>query len=214
MNVNSLLEKLTEHLLEKQWVIFCLSILAGFGGYYLLPSDYVDQMPFSSHDWNVVACIVLLGIVAYLFLSFLRYIASKISANRIKRENREYYARQDKATVEANIEKYKSDIDQLSDQDYSILMFLLEHENKKPYIQWNRSFGESILDNEIIFDSAPYKGTPPVATDPVSGIKMFPVVDSPRQYLLKRDYYERLKYIQEKTGSISHFERKRIDLEQ
>ena len=192
MSVNSLVEKLTEHLLEKQWVIFCLSILVGFGGYYLLPSDYVDKLPFSSHDWNVVACIVLLGIVAYLFFSFLRYIANKISASRIKRENREYYARQDRATVEANIEKYKSDIDQLSDQDYCILMFLLEHSNKKPYIQWNRLFGGSILDNEEIFDSAPYQGTPPVATDLVSGNNCMPVVDSPRQYLLKRDYYEKL----------------------
>lgn len=212
--MNSFIEKLTEYLLKKQWVIFCLSILVGFGGYYLLPSDFVDKMPFSSRDWNVVACIVLLSIVAYLFFSFLRFIANKISVSRTRRKNRKYYAQQDKAAAEENIEKYKSDIDRLSDKDYSILMFLLEHENKKPFIQWSRSYGESILDGEEIFDSAPYQGTPPVIKDPVSGINLSPVADNPRQYLLKREHYERLKYIQQKTGSITHFERKRIDLEQ
>ena len=210
----SFIEKLTEYLLKKQWVIFCLSILVGFGTYYLLPSDFVDKMPFSSRDWNVIACIVLLSIVAYLMLSLLRFIFNKFSAVRIRSKNKKYYARQDKAMEEENIEKYKSDIDRLSDRDYSILMFLLENENKKPYIQWGRTYGESIIDSEEVFDSAPYQGTPPVIKDPVSGVNLSPIVDNPRQYLLKREYYERLKYIQQKTGSITHFERKRIDLEQ
>ena len=73
----SFIEKLTEYLLKKQWVIFCLSILVGFWGYYLLPSDFVDKMPFSSRDWNVIACIVLLSIVSYLVFSLLRYLFSK-----------------------------------------------------------------------------------------------------------------------------------------
>ena len=212
--MNSFIEKITEYLLKKQWVIFCLSILVGFGGYYLLPSDFVDKMPFSSRDWNVIACIVLLSIVAYLVFSLLRYLFSKVSAGRIRSKNRKYYARQDRAAEEENIEKYKSDIDRLSDRDYSILMYLLENENKKPFIQWGRMYGESILDSEEVFDSAPYQGTPPVIKDPISGVNLSPVADNPRQYLLKREHYERLKYIQQKTGSITHFERKRIDLEQ
>ena len=77
--MNSFIEKLTEYLLKKQWVIFCLSILAGFGGYYLLPSNFVDKMPFSSRDWNVVTCIVLLSIVAYLLFSLIRFVAEKIA---------------------------------------------------------------------------------------------------------------------------------------
>ena len=212
--MNSFIEKITEYLLKKQWVIFCLSILVGFGGFYLLPSDFVDKMPFSSRDWNVVACIVLLSIVAYLVFSLLRFLFNKATDSRSRRKSRKYYARRDKAVEDENIEKCKSDIDQLPDKDYSILMYLLEHENKKPYIQWGRSFGESILDNEEVFDSAPYQGTPPVIKDPISGINLSPVADNPRQYLLKRELYERLKYIQQKTGSITHFDRKRIDLEQ
>jgi len=212
--VNSFIEKITEYLLKKQWVIFCLSILVGFGGYYLLPSDFVDKMPFSSRDWNVVACIVLLSIVAYLVFSLLRFLFNKASDGHSRRKNRKYYARQDKAVEDENIEKYKSDIDRLSDKDYSILMYLLENENKKPYIQWGRSFGESILDSEEVFDCSPYQGTPSVIKDPVSGINLSPVADNPRQYLLKRKQYELLKYIQQKTGSITHFDKKRIDLEQ
>lgn len=100
----SFIEKLTEYLLKKQWVIFCLSILVGFGGYYLLPSGFVDKMPFSSRDWNVIACIVLLSIVAYLVFSLLRYLFNKASAGRIRSKNRKYYARQDRAAEEENIE--------------------------------------------------------------------------------------------------------------
>lgn len=162
--------------------IFCLSILVGFGGYYLLPSGFVDKMPFSSRDWNVIACIVLLSIVAYLLFSLVRYLFSKISTGRIRSKNRKYYARQDRAAEEENIEKYKSDIDRLSDRDYSILMYLLENENKKPFIQWGRMYGESILDSEEVFDSAPYQGTPPVIKDPISGVNPIPVADNPRQY--------------------------------
>ena len=208
------IEKLTEYLLKKQWVIFCLSILVGFAGYYLLPSDFVNKMPFSSRDWNVIACIVLLSIVSYLFLSLVQYLFSKISDGRIRSKNRKYYARQNRKKKKKNIEKCKSDIDQLSDRDYSILMYLLENENKTPFIQWGRILGESIIDNEEVFDSAPYQGTPPVIKDPISGANLSPVVNNPRQYLLKREHFERLKYIQQKTGSITHFERKRIDLGQ
>ena len=100
----SFIEKLTEYLLKKQWVIFCLSILVGFWGYYLLPSDFVDKMPFSSRDWNVIACIVLLSIVAYLVFSLLRHLFSKVSAGRIRSKNRKYYARQDRAAEEENID--------------------------------------------------------------------------------------------------------------
>ena len=155
----------------------------------------VDKMPFSSRDWNVVACIVLLSIVAYLVFSLLRFLFNKASDGHSRRKNRKYYARQDKAVEDENIEKYKSDIDRLSDKDYSILMYLLENENKKPYIQWGRSFGESILDSEEVFDCSPYQGTPPVIKDPVSGINLFPVADNPRQYLLKRKQYELLHFI-------------------
>ena len=87
--MNSFIEKITEYLLKKQWVIFCLSILVGFGGYYLLPSDFVDKMPFSSRDWNVVACIVLLSIVTYLFFSLLRFLLTKPAWSR-RRKNRKY----------------------------------------------------------------------------------------------------------------------------
>ena len=92
-------------------------------------------------------------------------------------------------------------------------MYLLENENKKP-LSNGADIRESILDSEEVFDSALYQGTPPVIKDPVSGINLSPVADNPRQYLLKREHYERLKYIQQKTGSITHFDRKRIDLEQ
>ena len=40
------------------------------------------------------------------------------------------------------------------------------------------------------------------------------VMDPAYQYLLKPEIYELLKYIQEETGSIAHFEKHRVDIDQ
>ena len=125
----SFIEKLTEYLLKKQWVIFCLSILVGFGGYYLLPSDFVDKMPFSSRDWNVIACIVLLSIVAYLFFSLVRFMFSKIRVKRRKNKDKRYMEKKCEEQDRAKIEEIKSGVDRWSDRDYSIVMYLLENGN-------------------------------------------------------------------------------------
>ena len=103
--MNSFIEKITEYLLKKQWVIFCLSILVGFGGYYLLPSDFVDKMPFSSRDWNVVACIVLLSIVAYLLFSLIRFVSDKIRKARRKKKNKQYVDKREREREKTQIEQ-------------------------------------------------------------------------------------------------------------
>ncbi|MBQ6255138.1 MAG: hypothetical protein IJJ60_00990 [Clostridia bacterium] len=210
----SFIEKLTEYLLKKQWVIFCLSILVGFGGYYLLPSDFVDKMPFSSRDWNVIACIVLLSIVAYLFFSLVRFMFSKIRVKRRKNKDKRYMEKKCEEQDRAKIEEIKSGVDRWSDRDYSIVMYLLENGNKKPYIQWGHSFGESIIDMHDLFNRAPYHGQKVITFETSDGPQSATVMDPAYQYLLKPEIYELLKYIQEETGSIAHFEKHRVDIDQ
>jgi len=212
--VNSFIEKITEYLLKKQWVIFCLSILVGFGGYYLLPSDFVDKMPFSSRDWNVVACIVLLSIVAYLLFSLIRFVSDKIRKARRKKKNKQYVDKREREREKTQIEEIKSGVDRWSDRDYSIVMYLLENENKKPYVQWGHSFGESIIDMHDLFNRAPYHGLKTITVQTNEGPQSLTVMDPAYQYLLKPEIYELLKYIQEETGSIAHFEKHRVDIDQ
>mgnify|MGYP000756976667 CR=1 FL=1 len=212
--MNSFIEKITEYLLKKQWVIFCLSILVGFGGYYLLPSDFVDKMPFSSRDWNVVACIVLLSIVAYLLFSLIRFVSDKIRKARRKKKNKQYVDKREREREKTQIEEIKSGVDRWSDRDYSIVMYLLENENKKPYVQWGHSFGESIIDMHDLFNRAPYHGLKTITVQTNEGPQSLTVMDPAYQYLLKPEIYELLKYIQEETGSIAHFEKHRVDIDQ
>lgn len=212
--MNSFIEKITEYLLKKQWVIFCLSILVGFGGYYLLPSDFVEKMPFSSRDWNVVTCIVLLSIVAYLLFSLIRFVVEKIRKGRRKKKDKRYMDKRDREQEKAKIEEIKSGVDRWSDRDYSIVMYLLENENKKPYIQWGHSFGESIIDMHDLFNRAPYHGKKVITYQTNDGPMSATVMDPAYQYFLKPDIYELLKYIQEETGSIAHFEKHRVDIDQ
>ena len=212
--MNSFIEKITEYLLKKQWVIFCLSILVGFGGYYLLPSDFVDKMPFSSRDWNVVACIVLLSIVAYLLFSLIRFVSDKIRKARRKKKNKQYVDKREREREKTQIEEIKSGVDRWSDRDYSIVMYLLENENKKPYVQWGHSFGESIIDMHDLFNRAPYHGPKTITVQTNEGPQSLTVMDPAYQYLLKPEIYELLKYIQEETGSIAHFEKHRVDIDQ
>lgn len=212
--MNSFIEKITEYLLKKQWVIFCLSILVGFGGYYLLSSDFVEKMPFSSHDLNVAACIVLLSIVAYLVFSLIRFVAEKIRKGRRKKKDKQYMAKKDQEQEKEKIEEIKSGVDHWSDRDYSIVMYLLENENKKPYIQWGHPFGESIIDMHDLFNRAPYHGQKVITFETSDGPRSATVMDPAYQYLLKPEIYKLLKYIQEETGSIAHFEKQRVDIDQ
>lgn len=212
--MNSFIEKITEYLLKKQWVIFCLSILVGFGGYYLLPSDFVDKMPFSSRDWNAVACIALLSIVAYLLFSLIRFVSDKIRKARRKKKNKQYVDKREREREKTQIEEIKSGVDRWSDRDYSIVMYLLENENKKPYVQWGHSFGESIIDMHDLFNRAPYHGLKTITVQTNEGPQSLTVMDPAYQYLLKPEIYELLKYIQEETGSIAHFEKHRVDIDQ
>ena len=211
--MSDVLGKIAEYLLNKHWAIFLLSVALGFGGYFLLPSEFVDKMPFDSRDWNVAACMILLSIAAYLILSLLRFLYSKMRAGARKRKNERYYAEQDQRVAESRIEKIRSNIDEWTDRDYSVLMFLMEKENKEPYIEFGFRGGESALDYSEWFNRAPYNGTKTTVLHTPDGDRVAQSIGPGRQYLLKPEMYEILQYILKEKGSLSHFPRQRVNID-
>ncbi len=194
--------KIIESLFNKSWVIFCLSVILGFALFFAIPASFIDKMPFAEKDWNKIAIIVLLILAIYLILAFIRFLYMQFLAHRKRKKESRDLDNHNKQQISQGIEKYKSFIDQLSDRDYSILMYLLDNKNTKPYI--GNGSTSMLTDSILDYDDWFYK-TPCESEGYSYGMQQY-------KYLLTKDKYQALSYILENTGSITHFDRKRENL--
>lgn len=104
-------------------------------------------------------------------------------------------------------------VDEWNDYDYSVVMFLINNKNQKPFILTGYRYGDTILTNNNMFHSTqstiPLKVEIKKGTIPV-GIQGQTVT----QYLLTDEFYGACCTIIKETGNLSHFDRKTIDLHQ
>ena len=112
------------------------------------------------------------------------------------------------------IDETKSFFDSCSNQEYSVVIFLLRNGNKRPYIEYEYHQVKTILDDDRYFNKTPYTGKSNRKYKTADGKITEITVSGGYQYLLTPDTYDYLEYILDKTGSISHFSRQEIDLEQ
>ena len=121
---------------------------------------------------------------------------------------------------EQTIEKFRDYHDSLTDKEYSILMYLLKNNNQKPYIEYGTHVSYDDLYNNFLndtnkFSKSKYHGNDKeIWIDTPHGKEKYYRTGNGTQYLLKDEYYQLLKYLIEKKGSIGHFKRNIIDLEQ
>lgn len=213
MNV---LDKIVDLLIEKQWVVFIVSLLCATPMLTIIPSDFYEKLPFSSRDVNVVICYAFITLLVYMLISLILSFIDKIK--RI--HNNIAYDAKNKEQVLEYFDRLKSDNDKLTDKEFSILMYLIENENKIPYIEFDcygSSFSRTILADNRKFYSSPYSGTPREESVKIAGTnEVQKVIHTPSgtQYLLNKGYYEVLCALISETGSITHFPKKRIELNQ
>lgn len=200
-------EKMTEFLIKKQWVVFLLSLLLGFFGFRLVPNDFIDSLPFTFRDVNVAICYAIICIAIYLALSLILYLIKKVNAAWKKRRSIIAKNGRIEAQNAEAIKKIKACVDSWSDFEYSVVMYLLENENKTPYIQRGYRMSTSILDDPKMFNKSTCNG----ANKQSQG---FVIVGQSMQYLLTEEAYEDLNYILHTEGSISNFPRTKVDLQQ
>lgn len=210
------LGKTVDFLLKKNWIAIILSFVTALVIHIFVPTQSYDdnvynKLPFG-YSINVI--IVFIAEVLILFMIFHGIQKAILFAiSHKKRKSEESAAKSfDEVAHQEMIEKFKAMADKWSDMDFSIVMYLLSSENRKPYVT-GYVIEDSILNRTDFFYSTteykptnifPHKGAIPVGmfTQPIS------------KYLMTQSFYNICKMVIDRTGSLSHFERSIIDLHQ
>lgn len=210
----NLLEKITDTLLSKNWILTLVSFVISVVISIFIPTEFFEMLPFDSKI-NVIVGFVAIAIVVFLILYMIVRAVNK-RLNKVQIE--EQYNQQTSEEFEDNVEKWRCFFDKLSDEDYSILMFFIVTENKRPYKEWGRrsySYGKtSIFDGriqeEIFYITKSYEESPPheVFYCNEKKPKIETVKGEATVYTLKDKFYNLLKEIIRLKGSLSHHPRK------
>lgn len=208
-----LLEKVTEFLLKKNWVIILISFVAGLIASIFIPSDYYDKLPFSNRDVSVIVAFSALIIAIFLALSLLVYIFKKISNHSHKKAQAAKMNAHNKKEMQQAIDDFKCACDAMSDYDFNILMQLVESGNQKPLVLRGYTSSNILHIDKwfyIVESQEPLKIIPSSnkRTDVVS--IPIPLTETVQKIKLKPEAYDFFKYIIDTTGDLSHMPKNRF----
>ncbi len=214
----SLLEKIADTLLSKHWIITLVSFVVSVVVSIFIPSELYDKLPFDSKV-NVIVGFVAIAVVVFLVLYLITWcIGKKFSSTKWDSE----YQALKKEEAEENIEEWRCFFDKIPDEEYSIIMYFMITENKRPYKSWGYRwgsydtsiFGFTIVD-QLFYKTKTFEESPPYSVH-------FANEDKPRTitskgeatiYTLKDDVYRTFKEIIRLKGSLSHHQRKLYKLD-
>lgn len=211
------LEKLLDFVLKKNYIIAFVSFIFSVIVLICIPCCIYNLLPFN-YEVNVIIIFVAIFLLIYLII----YGLIKLIKNRYyKSKQDKFYNEELKKYNEEIIEQYRIFFDSIDDEEYSIIMFFISTENKKPYKDWGyRSytilrdsiFGAGVV-NEWFYYNESYDEAPLSTSKDVYGnvVSMRPLGPC-KKYQLKSEYYDLFKYIFDTYGRLSHFERKVVEL--
>lgn len=182
--------------LNKNWVTFALSLIAGFfTAVALVPAEWREAIPFENNDWKAISTIVVASAVYYVLFSIIHWGYKKISDKR-------YYSKIKKSNDEHDLMQNKIEIihfiDCWNETDYQILMHLMNNGNKP--IKTFLMFGTNIKPHW--FKITPIKETPkPRRND--GEVRQEIYGSGAVKVSLKPEVYTFLKEILEEEGSLT-----------
>ena len=214
----SLLEKIADTLLAKNWIITLLSFVISVVVSVFVPSEMFDKLPFDSKI-NVIVGFVAIAIVVFLVLYFVTWCVGKQSSRKdLKRRHREIIEEE----AEEAVEQWRCFFDKIPDEEYSIIMYFMVTENKRPYKTLGYRCGISdisifsySMEDQLFYKTTAYEESPQY-------LVRFANENEPRMmshkgevtvYTLKDSVYRTLKEIIRVKGSLSHHPRKTYKLD-
>ena len=214
----SLLEKIADTLLAKNWIITLLSFVISVVVSVFVPSELFDKLPFDSKI-NVIVGFVAIAILVFLVLYFVTWCVGKRSSRKgLKRRHREII----EAETEEIVEQWRCFFDKIPDEEYSIIMYFMVTENKRPYKTWGYRCGRPdvsifgyTMEEQLFYKTTAYEESPQylVRFANESDPRMMSHKGEATVYTLKDSVYRTLKEIIRVKGSLSHHPRKTYKLD-
>lgn len=215
----SLLEKIADTLLAKNWIISLLSFVISVVVSVFVPAELFDKLPFDSKI-NVIVGFVTIALVVFLVLyGFVCLIGTRHNKAKITRE----YRKIQNEEAEENIEQWRCFFDRIDDEEYSILMFFVITKNQRPYKRWGYRqdyfkdgsiFAHGMVDR-LFYKTTAYEESPPYLV--YFSMEKKPMMTTSKGnaeiFTMKDDFYNLLVEIIERKGSLSHHPRKTYKLD-
>lgn len=210
-----LIIKVFESLFKKQWIITLITFVEATLISIVIPNDFYQKLIFDEKI-NVIVGFCFIYIIVYLINYFIFWIIN----NYIKKYNEKQILLKNNEKIGSKIiDDWKNFFDEISDEDYSILMFFLKTNNLRVYKDW-RDYKNITSDCVTIFSDENIKNifyvTKTDEEGPVEEVVDFDsgksikvkVMGKAWNFKMKEEFYNFIKYIFEKDGKLSHFERK------
>ena len=180
--------EITKFFLNKSWVVFALSLIAGFFAAILIPDEWRNSIPLENS-----------GIRGLMKLA-----TDKIKSSNLKKQNDEYRARQ-------NREEIKDYLTTSPDKFYWLVEHLVEKGNPWTYVYAGSEYEDDYIMNTewFLIEDAPKK-------EQIRGNdgKVHQEIYTGRYKIKLHDWlYEELKTIKSETKSLSHKHRTKWPIE-
>ena len=212
-----LLKKILDYVLSKSFFISIISFIFSVVVIMCVPVSIYDLLPFDNKI-NIIIIFVSIFLLIYLILYGLIKIIMGI-CNKSKEKST--YNKEIEVQNKDLIEAYRSFFDKISNEEYSIIMYFIKYQNQKVYKEWSyrgySSNNESIFSTPIVHELFYYSESnehPPLeSSKDFNGNEVsFRAIGPCKNYKLKPKYYNLFKYIFDKYGTLSHFERELVEL--
>lgn len=204
----SLIEKALDLLLSKNWIHTLIAFIAAFLAQIFISDEYFKalykKLPFEQNT-KVIIVFVFLFLVFFLIIHFIVYIIKKFTNYKEKTNHLKVVNERKKIKSEENIELFQSFADKWSDEDYKIVVQLINNKNQTPYITRFIKL-DSMLNNSNIFVSTTetvYEKAVDTENKYIGDVKTIR-----HKVLLKEDFYKLCQIVLQEKGRLSHFDRK------
>lgn len=208
----SVINTVVDFLLKKNWVIIILSFLITLVMHIIIPDSFFDnfyqKLPFDN-TINTILVFIAICLFCFLILLGLKQIISYIY-KKAKSNNNTLIQAFSTKDDDDYIHEFKSMADKWSDYDYSVVMHLINTNNQEPFTT-GYIVGNSILNNQNYFHST-IESKPINLYSQGGSVPVGMISGSVTKFLMTNSFYEACKYVIERTGSLSHFDREVIDL--
>lgn len=220
--MGEIIQKIADYLLEKNGILGLIAFVSSIIISPFIPKDWFQLLPFDEQQ-NTILVFAGVVILIYLVLKLICNIFSSIKGGISNISKNKQRAEKRKAINAENMEQLRLFFDEISDEEYSIIMYFIATQNKKPYKEWGEVCRCSYESRASIFSdhnkkiffyhTTSWEEAPEEKCRMSDGsIKYMRVAGPAHIYSLKPEVYDELTEIIGIYGSLSHHDRKTVPL--
>ncbi len=191
--------EIAKFFLNKSWVVFALSLIAGFFAAVLIPSEWRNSIPLENNDLRAAISFAVAWAIFYVVFSGIKglakMISNKVKNDNLKRQNDEYKTRR-------NREEIKDYLTTSPDKFYWLVEHLVEKGNPWTYVYAGSDYEDNYIMNTewFLIEDAPKK-----ERVKRNDGKVHQEIYMGRYKIRLHDWlYEELRAIKSETKSLSH----------